>query len=176
MEQSSMPMENIKFYSHATGALLVEDPQHDVEARFGAPFWQVHRADLHKVLLDGAREMGTKILMGRPVKGYDWEGPSAVLGNGETVEADVILAADGGLALLEKPAASRREEMERQRARHDDDDDDDDVDDDGDLQATDPTPAPTSCAARTSPALPANPPSDSSYLAPSCSLTRKSRN
>ena len=50
-----MPMENIKFYLHSTG-VLVEDPQHDVETRFGAPFWQVHHADLHKVLAgEGAR-------------------------------------------------------------------------------------------------------------------------
>jgi hypothetical protein len=56
MEQYSMLMENTKFYSHSTAALLVEDPRHDVEARSEEPFWQVHRADLHKVLTEeGAR-------------------------------------------------------------------------------------------------------------------------
>jgi hypothetical protein len=47
-------------------------------------------------------------LVGRPVTGYDGEGPNTVLGGGEMVEVDVALAADRGLY---KPAALRREEI-----------------------------------------------------------------
>lgn len=47
-------------------------------------------------------------LVGRPVMGYDGEGLNTVLGDGEMVGADVILAADRGLY---KPAALRREEI-----------------------------------------------------------------
>ena len=93
-----MPMENVKFYNHKTGGLLVEDPQHDVERLFGAPFWQVHRADLHQVLLEKARDMGMTFVTGRAVEEYEWDSPNrpkAILGNGESLEADVILCADG---------------------------------------------------------------------------------
>jgi hypothetical protein len=64
IKQYSTPVENVRLYSHSIGDLLVKDLQHDLEAPLGAPFWQVHRADLHKVLLERAREMGMKFLMG----------------------------------------------------------------------------------------------------------------
>jgi flavin-dependent dehydrogenase len=94
MEQHPMPMENIKFYSHSTGTLLVEDPGSG--RHFGRSIARI----CTRFLLEKAREMGVTFLMGRPVTGYDGEGPSAMLGDGETVDADVILVADGELVLL----------------------------------------------------------------------------
>jgi hypothetical protein len=44
--------------------------------------------------------MGMTFVVGRRVTGYDDEGPSVVLGDGETVEADLILAGDGRLVSL----------------------------------------------------------------------------
>ena len=44
--------------------------------------------------------MGMTFLMNRPVAGYDGEGSSAVLEDGETVKTDLILAGDGRLVSL----------------------------------------------------------------------------
>ena len=99
-------MENIKFYDHKTGAILEENPQHNVEQLFGAPFWQIHRADLHQVLLEKARDVGMTVMMGQHVKEYEWDtstGPKAILGNGDNVEADVIICADGMYVFLFSP-------------------------------------------------------------------------
>lgn len=41
------------------------------EARWGAPYLQVHRADLHAVLLDAARAAGAQLRLGMDVTGYE---------------------------------------------------------------------------------------------------------
>lgn len=66
--------------------------------RFGAPYWMVHRGDLHRVLLDavesarpgavvrGARVVGVRDAGGRPVLD---------LADGRVVEGDIVIGADG---------------------------------------------------------------------------------
>lgn len=71
--------------------------------RYGAPYLQVHRADLHRVLLDAATSPGAP---GEPVAtmtdsrvvGVDESDPlrpAALLDDGRRVEASVIVGADG---------------------------------------------------------------------------------
>jgi hypothetical protein len=93
MGQYPMPMENIKLYSHSTGDFLVED------LGSGRHFGRSIARICTRFLLEKAREMGMRFLMGRPMTGYDGERPSAMLGNGETVDAEVILVS-GGLVPL----------------------------------------------------------------------------
>lgn len=67
------------------------------EARWGAPYLHVHRADLLAVLLEAAQAAGAELRTGSPVTSYVLrpEGPAAKLGTGEMLAADLLIGADG---------------------------------------------------------------------------------
>ena len=54
-----------------------------------------HRGDYHEVFLQAVRDAGIEILMGREIVGFDEDKPSVTLSDGEVVEADVVVGADG---------------------------------------------------------------------------------
>ncbi|WP_262028527.1 FAD-dependent oxidoreductase [Microvirga sp. Mcv34] len=70
--------------------------------RFEAPYWVVHRADLQTILLDAVRsEPAIRLVMGRTVEevtdgagraGLTW---TSAGGARETIEADLVIGADG---------------------------------------------------------------------------------
>lgn len=66
------------------------------EHRWGAPYLQVHRADLHALLLDAATAGGAQVRWGAAVLGFDQDylGVSVRLG-AEVVRADVLVGCDG---------------------------------------------------------------------------------
>ena len=65
------------------------------ERRWGAPYLQIHRADLQRVLLHAAlARPGVNLRLDRPVVGVDPDGRLHLAG-GEAVEADVVVGADG---------------------------------------------------------------------------------
>lgn len=63
--------------------------------QFGAPYYVIHRANFHSALHERALDLGVIVKVASRVVEYNIEGPSIVLGNGETVSADLIVAADG---------------------------------------------------------------------------------
>lgn len=67
------------------------------EARWGAPYLHVHRADLLAVLTKGARDAGAEVRGAAPVASYvlrpDW--PALKLSADETLTADLVIGADG---------------------------------------------------------------------------------
>ncbi len=67
------------------------------EARWGAPYLHVHRADLLAVLSGAAREAGADIRGGTRVEGYVLhpEGPALKLAGGEALSGDLVIGADG---------------------------------------------------------------------------------
>ncbi len=67
------------------------------EARWGAPYLHVHRADLLAALSGAAREAGADIRGGARVEGYVLrpEGPALKLAGGETLAGDMVIGADG---------------------------------------------------------------------------------
>lgn len=67
------------------------------EARWGAPYLQVHRADLLAALERAAREAGVGIRLGAAIKDVtqDDTGAALTLEGGETLEADAVIGADG---------------------------------------------------------------------------------
>ncbi|KAH8795344.1 hypothetical protein BGZ57DRAFT_780583 [Hyaloscypha finlandica] len=96
LDHVGIHMRRVVFMKHDDGAVLSDTRySDDVEEKLGAPLWQIHRADLHDVLLAKAREIGVKILMGAKVERFDWDAPSALMEGGTAVKADVILVADG---------------------------------------------------------------------------------
>lgn len=88
-------MRRVVFKKFDDGTVLDERIYEGTEERLGAPNWQINRADLHDALLAKARESGVVMVMGAKVRRYEWEAPRAVLEDGEVVDADVIICADG---------------------------------------------------------------------------------
>jgi salicylate hydroxylase len=87
------------------GNRLSEMDFHEYETEIGTPFWDFHRANLHKCLLDRALELGATIETNAKVVDVVYEesvNPSlefstatAVLENGRRRKGDLIVGADG---------------------------------------------------------------------------------
>lgn len=81
-------------------------------ARYGRPYWQFHRADLLGVLAQGARDAGVEMIFDHRLTEVSQpkNRVEAVFGNGEAVQADCLIGADGvrsvvrGMALHGQPA------------------------------------------------------------------------
>lgn len=67
------------------------------EARYGFPYIQIHRADLHDLLHDECRRQGIRVAIDNAVLTYRDFGTSvaAVLHGGQEVEGDLLIGADG---------------------------------------------------------------------------------
>ncbi len=69
------------------------------EIRYGAPYWHLHRADLHRVLVAACKNAGVVIHLGVDVTGYQmsekYREVHLLLGDGSRHETDLIIGADG---------------------------------------------------------------------------------
>ena len=68
-----------------------------VEGKYGSPYLLIHRADLHKVLLEKAKSLGVEIKLSCDISQDDLDvsKPAICLGKAEIHEGDLILGADG---------------------------------------------------------------------------------
>ena len=80
----------------------------DCIERFGAPYWMVHRGDLHDVLLDAVRRLKPDAIhLDAPARGFVQDGDRATLqfANGlPDVSGDAIIGADGVHSKLREAA------------------------------------------------------------------------
>ncbi|KAL6405642.1 hypothetical protein AUP68_11022 [Ilyonectria robusta] len=95
MEKYAAQQQRTVFVDLQDGKTLQVMEFSELQAKIGWPLWQMHRADLHTVLLNRARELGVQIRMGIPIKTYDPSKPAVITEEGTVLTADVILAADG---------------------------------------------------------------------------------
>ncbi|KAI1372859.1 salicylate hydroxylase [Hypoxylon crocopeplum] len=77
------------------GSTMVKLPFDNIVETHGAPYYLVHRADLHEALLTAARRAGVEVLNQKRVVSYDFEAPSATTQSGEVFAADLVIGADG---------------------------------------------------------------------------------
>lgn len=71
--------------------------------RFGAPYWMIHRGDLHRVLLDAVQESkADAVHLNARAIGFkqDADGVDLTLANGLSVHGDILIGADGVHSLL----------------------------------------------------------------------------
>ncbi|OCK90490.1 FAD/NAD(P)-binding domain-containing protein [Cenococcum geophilum 1.58] len=85
------------FHRYSNGGVLGHRANYGAEMKekFGGPFWDTHRADLQMALYEKAQELGVEFQFGARVTAYDFSKPTATLATGETLEGDLIVAADG---------------------------------------------------------------------------------
>jgi salicylate hydroxylase len=79
-----------------TQLLAYEDSfQEKILERYGAPFWDLHRADLQAALVRRAVSLGVDIQVGCEVEDIDFDRATVTTRDGRTFEGDLILGADG---------------------------------------------------------------------------------
>lgn len=84
--RASVP-EAIELRDHARGGLVARVPLGAVaRARYGRPYWHLHRADLIAALIDAAMAAGVTVRLGQDVTGPD---------DPRLAEAEVLVGADG---------------------------------------------------------------------------------
>lgn len=90
---------NLRRWEH--GELLGTAPMMpQVEKKFGAPSYAIHRADLHRALMDDAGTV-SEVRVNSMVTAIDFDKPSVTLQDGTVLEADVIVGADGAFSRSE---------------------------------------------------------------------------
>ncbi|OAP55978.1 hypothetical protein AYL99_10130 [Fonsecaea erecta] len=66
----------------------------EIERRHGAPQYAIHRADLHRALMEEAEEVA-EVRINSMVTSLDFDKPSVTLSDGSVLEAGVVIGADG---------------------------------------------------------------------------------
>lgn len=74
---------------------MIKLPFDNIVETHGAPYYLVHRADLHEALLTAARNAGVEVLNQKRVISFDFEAPSATTQSGEVFRGDLVIGADG---------------------------------------------------------------------------------
>lgn len=95
--------EAVELRMHASGRLVWRNPLDDAEARYGAPYVQIHRAQLLSALAEAARAAGATIITGETVERASPEG--VLLTDKGERRADLVIAADGVRSALREGVA-----------------------------------------------------------------------
>ena len=79
------------------GKLLAHEElfQEKIMSRYGSPFWDIHRADLQRVLVARAKALGIELRLSAEVVDIDFTAAEVLLQGGEKLRGDLVLAADG---------------------------------------------------------------------------------
>ncbi|WP_432825099.1 FAD-dependent monooxygenase [Dactylosporangium sp. CA-092794] len=95
IRDASSNLQRIEFHHWQTGEIFYEHPMGDwYDEHFGGPFLGIHRADFHRVLLEG---YAGQPKLGRRAVAVN-ESPDGVeveFADGSKVEADLLIGADG---------------------------------------------------------------------------------
>ena len=86
-----------KICDGTSGRAIFETPLSDFTNRYGAPYFNIHRADFHRILCEEAKRCGVELINNACVEGYE-QTPSqaiALLSNGEKITGDLLIGADG---------------------------------------------------------------------------------
>ncbi|RFU30476.1 hypothetical protein B7463_g5881, partial [Scytalidium lignicola] len=96
IEKYTLQPIDLRMMRWQNGQILVDCPLKEPALnRYGSPYWHIHRADLHRGLLEAAIDVGCKIHLDSRVVTIDPHTPSLTTKNGETYTADLIVASDG---------------------------------------------------------------------------------
>lgn len=76
--------------------ILLDVPFGDVQERYGAPYYFIHRADLVEALLSTAKNHpNVEVKTGHPVLEYDYETPAVRTKHDKWFKADLVVSCEG---------------------------------------------------------------------------------
>ncbi len=88
---------------HATGELIAVEASPEYETKYGAPYWQVHRADFHAVLANAVRASGADVIsLNKDFVSFeeDADGVLAHFADGASARGSVLIGCDGLKSVL----------------------------------------------------------------------------
>lgn len=91
--------DRLNIYRWTDGKLIGFQSLKELGERFEGPYIQIKRSLLHEALQNVAKEAGVSIRTANRVVHYDFCLPSLTLEEGQIIERDFIIAADGECSL-----------------------------------------------------------------------------
>ncbi|KAK2002223.1 FAD/NAD(P)-binding domain-containing protein [Colletotrichum falcatum] len=88
-------LEAVEFRRYANGEHLHTLSEKDSQSDYGDPWMVVHRADIHAVLWQTCKDLGVDLCLGMSVERIDFENSIVHLEDGDDVQGDIIIGADG---------------------------------------------------------------------------------
>ncbi|KAI0667175.1 FAD/NAD-P-binding domain-containing protein [Trametes maxima] len=101
LEEVAVRPEAIVLRRYDTGERVAYTRWSDMHEKYGAPYYHIHRADLHQLLFDLAAPFMTLRLKSTVVS-VDPHTPSITLASGEIVYGDLIVGADGVKSMIQR--------------------------------------------------------------------------
>lgn len=95
LRRTAVEPRAIELRRWADGAVLRRVPLQDCRARFGAPYYTVHRADLHRALVERIGDEGMHLGRGCAAVTEYADDAEVAFDDGSSVRADVVVGADG---------------------------------------------------------------------------------
>jgi salicylate hydroxylase len=87
---------DLKMMRWQDGKVLIECPlKEPAHNEYGSPYWHIHRADLHRGLLECANDLGISLHLGNKVTEVNPDEASLITSSGKKFTADLIVASDG---------------------------------------------------------------------------------
>ncbi|KAH6988269.1 hypothetical protein BKA56DRAFT_630160 [Ilyonectria sp. MPI-CAGE-AT-0026] len=94
--ERAMEPERIEMRRYDSGKILYERLGREfVRNKYGAPWFVIHRADYHEVMMETAKKSGVDIRLGCFVESIDFDKTQVLVAGGGVMSADVIIGADG---------------------------------------------------------------------------------
>lgn len=88
------------FLSWQTGKTITQFQLGNAVETYGAPYYLVHRADLHGGILEAAIEAGVGIHVASSVVSYDFENCEIEIQGGAKIKGDLLVCADGKQTII----------------------------------------------------------------------------
>ncbi|KAI9663955.1 MAG: hypothetical protein M1821_007446 [Bathelium mastoideum] len=95
--------------SYRDGTILSHDEYSKMRETYNTTYLNAHRATFHRILLDKATHLGTKIVTGVEVREIDFSAPAVYLTNGDVYNGDLVLGADGQVSMSRQLMLGRDE-------------------------------------------------------------------
>ncbi|XXH04739.1 hypothetical protein Hte_011161 [Hypoxylon texense] len=90
---------DMSYINRWKGDVITSWSYHAAAKTLGTPFWDFHRADLHRVMMERVSELGGKLTCDSTAEDVRFGEPegkaSVVLRGGKTLSADLVIGADG---------------------------------------------------------------------------------
>lgn len=82
---------------YSDGRILAKEQEFDTKMLtcYGAPFVDIHRADLQRAMYNRAVELGVLVIFGEKVIDVNFDVPAVTTTSGNTYHADLVIGADG---------------------------------------------------------------------------------
>ncbi|KAF2092947.1 FAD/NAD(P)-binding domain-containing protein [Rhizodiscina lignyota] len=97
LEELAAEPTSLTVHRYSDGMILAQQKcfHRQIRQRYGAPFLDLHRADLQLSLVRKAHELGVEVVLGAKVASVDFSQPSVTTERGATYSGDLVVAADG---------------------------------------------------------------------------------